>query len=59
MTSTPLNPEDLCEKIENDVNWKTTKYPAIIKWPTDIAKNPDDGLWARYFKMYDVELADD
>lgn len=59
MTSTPLNPEDLCERIENDIAWKTTKYPAIIKWPKDIEESPDDGLWARYFKMYDTELADD
>lgn len=59
MTSTPLCPEDLCEKIENDIAWKTTKYPAIIKWPKDIVDNPDDGMWARYFKMYDAELADD
>ena len=27
MTSTPICPEDLCETIENDVNWKTTKFP--------------------------------
>ena len=59
MTSTPLCPEDLCEKIENDIAWKTTKYPAIIKWPKDIVDNLDDGMWARYFKMYDAELADD
>jgi len=59
MTSTPLAPEDLCEKIENDIAWKTTKYPAVIKWPTDMTQNPDNGLWARYFKMYDSELADD
>lgn len=59
MTSTPLMPEDLCEKIENDIAWKTTKYPAIIKWPKDMEESPDDGLWARYFKMYDTELADD
>jgi hypothetical protein len=59
MTSTPLMPEDLCEKIENDIAWKTTKYPAIISWPKDILNNPEDGLWARYFKMYDSELADD
>lgn len=59
MTSTPLLAEDLCEKIENDIAWKTTKYPAIIKWPKDMTDNPDDGLWARYFKMYDTELADD
>ena len=59
MTSTPLMPEDLCEKIENDIAWKTTKYPAIMSWPKDIVENPDDGMWARYFKMYDAELADD
>lgn len=59
MTSTPLNPEDLCEMIENDIAWKTTKYPAIIQWPKDMVESPDDGLWARYFKMYDTELADD
>ena len=59
MTSTPLCPEDLCEKIENDIAWKTTKYPAIIKWPRDIVESPEDGMWARYFKMYDAELADD
>ena len=59
MTSTPLMPEDLCEKIENDIAWKTTKYPAIMSWPKDIVENPEDGMWARYFKMYDAELADD
>lgn len=53
MTSTPLCPEDLCEKIENDIAWKTTKYPAIIKWP----KNKE--LWTQYFKLFDGELADD
>lgn len=59
MTSTPLMPEDLCEKIENDIAWKTTKYPAIIKWPDDIVKDKENGLWAKYFKLYDSELADD
>ena len=59
MTSTPLMPEDLCERIENDVAWKTTKYPAIIKWPRDMTESPDDGLWAKYFRMYDAELAED
>lgn len=59
MTSTPLCPEDLCEKIENDISWKTTKYPAVLSWPTDLAKHPEDGLWAQYFKKYDAELAED
>lgn len=59
MTSTPICPEDLCEKIEHDISWKTTKYPAVIEWPTDIVKHPDNGLWAQYFKMFDGELAED
>ena len=59
MTSTPICPEDLCEKIEHDISWKTTKYPAIIEWPIDIVKHEDDGLWAQYFKMFDGELAED
>ena len=59
MTSTPISPEDLCDKIENDIAWKTTKYPAIISWPKDIIESPEDGLWARYFKLFDAELADD
>jgi len=59
MTSTPICPEDLCEKIEQDINWKTTKYPALIKWPKDIIEKGDDGLWAKYFKMFDAENAED
>lgn len=59
MTSTPLCPEDLCEKIENDISWKTTKYPAVLNWPTDLDKHPEDGLWAQYFKKFDAELAED
>lgn len=59
MTSTPLVPEDLCEKIENDIVWKTTKYPAVIHWPKDIVESPEDGLWAQYFKKFDAELAED
>lgn len=59
MTSTTLVPEDLCDKIEHDIAWKTTKYPAVIQWPTDIVKHPDSGLWAQYFKLFDGELAED
>ena len=59
MTSTPLVPDDLCDKIEHDISWKTTKYPAIIKWPNDMTQHPDDGMWAHYFKIYDGELAED
>lgn len=59
MTSTPIMPEDLCDKIEHDIAWKTTKYPAIINWPKDLDKHPDDGLWAQYFKIFDGELTED
>ena len=55
MTSTPLLPDDLTDRIKNDKAWKTIRYPAIIKWPTDYVKHPDDGLWHRYFELYDGE----
>ena len=55
MTSTPLLPDDLTDKIKNDKAWKTIRYPAVIKWPTDYVKHPDDGLWHRYFELYDGE----
>lgn len=56
MTSTPLFAEDLTEKIEKDKGWKTEKHPAILQYPKDIMDNPQDGLWAQYFAMYDEEL---
>ena len=59
MTSTPIAPDDLCAKIEADPNWKTTKYKAVLSWPTDIDERPDDGLWAQYFRMFDAENAED
>lgn len=55
MTSTPLLPDDLTDRIKNDKAWKTIRYPAIIKWPTDFIKHPDDGLWHRYFELFDGE----
>lgn len=45
MTSTPICADDLCQKIENDVSWKTTKYKAIISYPNDMQKYGNDGLW--------------
>lgn len=59
MTSTPICPEDLCETIENDVNWKTTKFPAIIHYPNDIEEHGDEGLWGQYFRLYDKESMTD
>lgn len=59
MTSTPLEADDLTQKLKNDINWKTIIYPAIVKYPKDIIEHPDDGLWQQYFKLYDKELIDD
>lgn len=55
MTSTPICPGDLCDKVENDVAWKTTKFKAVIEWPEDVRKNGWDGLWGKYFAIYDKE----
>ena len=55
MTSTPLLPDDLTDKIKNDKSWRTIRYPAIVKWPTDMVKHPDDGLWHHYFELFDSE----
>ena len=54
-TSTPIAEDDLTAKLENDKNWRTEKYPAIIKFQDEM-KKPDNGLWGEYFKMYDEEL---
>lgn len=54
-TATPLNMDDLTSIIEKDVNWKTTKYKAIIQYPKDIEQHGEEGLWGKYFKMYDDE----
>ena len=55
MTATIIEPDDLAVKIMEDKAWKTTFFPAFIKWPTDWIKDPKDGLWAHYFELYDAE----
>jgi hypothetical protein len=55
MTSTPICSDDLCSKIEADPSWRTTKFRAVLKWPRDIVKNGDNGLWGKYFQLYDAE----
>ena len=54
-TATPIQSDDLTDRIRKDKAWKTTVFPAIIKWPTDILKNPNDGLWKKYFDLFDEE----
>lgn len=57
MTSTPIVPDDLCDVIEHDVAWKTTKYKAMIRFPHDYLK--EDSLWKKYFEMFDSENVND
>lgn len=57
MTSTPIVPDDLCDAIEHDVSWKTTKYKAVIRFPHDYLK--EDSLWKQYFQMFDAENVND
>ena len=59
MTSTPLLPDDLTDRIRQDKAWKTIRYPAIIRYPSDILKHPEDGLWHRYFEIFDDENQSD
>ena len=48
-TATPIVPDDLVQKIKDDRSWKTSVYPAIIQYPTNMK------LWERYFEMFDEE----
>lgn len=59
MTSTPLLPDDLTDRLKQDRAWKTIRYPAIVSWPTDWTKDPEKGLWRQYFDLFDDENARD
>jgi hypothetical protein len=48
-TATPIAPDDIVEKIKQDSSWRTTIFPAVIKFP----KN--ENLWNEYFKIWDDE----
>ncbi len=52
-TAAPICPEDLVEKFKNDINWKTTIFKAIEKFPKDLKSK--DSLWSQYFKLFDAE----
>jgi len=43
----------LVEKFKNDINWKTTIFKAIEKFPKEYKQK--DGLWQQYFKLFDAE----
>lgn len=48
-TATPIVPDDLVQKIKEDRSWKTSIYPAIIRYPDNMK------LWEDYFNIYDTE----
>lgn len=54
-TATPIEPDDLVDRLKHDKSWVTTSYPAIMKYPKDI--DSDKSLWKHYFEIYDKELA--
>lgn len=56
-TATIIEPDDLAEQLAADKAWKTTKYCAIITWPKDYESDPEGGLWAQYFDLFDDENA--
>lgn len=56
---TPIEQDDVVCRISEDKNWKTSKFPAIIKFPNDWFKPKNESLWSKYFGIYDSENATD
>lgn len=54
-TATPIEPDDLVDRLKHDKSWVTTSYPAIMKYPTDY--DSEQSLWKKYFELFDKELA--
>lgn len=54
MTSTPIGPDDVTQRIKKDSNWVTVTYPAIISWG-DI----ETDAWKTYWDIYDTESIED
>lgn len=57
-TATIIAPDDLACALKADKTWKTTQFPAFLKWPTDYETNKRGGLWAKYFDLFDRENLD-
>jgi len=57
-TATTIAADDLTEQLAADTIWKTTRNPAILKWPDEWAKE-NHGLWGEYFAKFDDENAHD
>lgn len=54
MTSTPLAPDDLTQRLKKDSNWSTITFPAITSFG-DI----DSRLWKDYWEIYEAESVED
>ena len=54
LTSTPIGPEDVTQRIKKDTNWVTVCFPAIIQFG-DI----ETELWKQYWDLYDTESIED
>ena len=48
-TATPIQPDDLVDKLKADSNWITTIYKAIEHYPDNMT------LWEKYFTLWDNE----
>lgn len=57
IAATVIAQNDLAETLRANKAWKTTFFKAFISWPTDYTKNPRNGLWAKYFRLYESEDA--
>ncbi len=54
LTSTPIGPEDVTQRIKKDPNWVTVCFPAIINFG-----NIESALWKQYWDLYDTESIED
>lgn len=58
MTSTPIAPDDLTQRLKQDPGWSCVTFPAVINWGRDMTEN-DGRVWDQYWDMYDDESVQD
>lgn len=52
MTSTPICPDDLSERIAADPYWRTETYRLVERFPTCFDQNSDEGLWQEFARLW-------
>lgn len=57
-TATTIAPDDVTVLLAADPAWKTTRNPALVRWPDEWGKD-GHGLWGEYFALFDEENAND